>query len=155
MTGVELRLDIDSSHETLRLSTLEVYNWGPFNGFHRAHFSQDGTALIGPTGSGKTTLGDALMTLLVAQPSYNLASTGGNGSDRDLESYVRGVLGPGTVNNDTSHISRPAKTVTGLVATFSRPGRDVVLGAVMWADTASRAASDIKKRWLVSEADGE
>jgi uncharacterized protein YPO0396 len=78
------------------LRHLEVYNWGPFRGLHRAEFDPSGTAIIGPTGSGKTTLVDALMTLLVAQPRYNLASTGGHESgDRDLISYVRGVLGGG------------------------------------------------------------
>ena len=57
------------------LQQLEVFNWGPFCGLHRAVFDSRGTAIIGPTGSGKTTLVDALMTLLVAQPRYNLAST--------------------------------------------------------------------------------
>lgn len=147
-------LDFGEWSETLRLSTLEVYNWGPFSRYHRASFDLDGTAIIGPTGSGKTTLVDALMTLIVAFPKYNLASTGGHESDRDLESYVRGVIGQGTTGSG-SHISRPAKTVTGIAATFSRPGRAVTLGAVLWVDSTSRSSSDIKKRWLVSEAEGE
>lgn len=68
---------------------------GGFQGYHRAEIDPSGTAVIGPTGSGKTTLVDALMTLLCANPRYNLASTGGHESDRDLVSYVRGVTGPG------------------------------------------------------------
>ena len=153
MTGAQT-LGLDGWSETLRLSTLEVYNWGPFSRYHKASFDLDGTAIIGPTGSGKTTLVDALMTLIVSFPKYNLASTGGHESDRDLESYVRGVIGHGT-SDDGSHISRRAKTVTGIAATFSRPGRDITLGAVLWVDSTSRSSSDIKKRWLVSEAEGE
>ena len=82
--------------ETFILSSIELYNWGGFQGYHRAEIDPSGTAVIGPTGSGKTTLVDALMTLLCANPRYNLASTGGHESDRDLVSYVRGVTGPGT-----------------------------------------------------------
>jgi len=78
------RADTHAGETTLRLVQLEVFNWGPFGGLHRAEFDIEGTAIIGPTGSGKTTLVDALMTLLVSQPRYNLASTGGHESDRTL-----------------------------------------------------------------------
>ena len=71
------------------LRSLYVFNWGPFGGLHHAEFDAWGSALIGATGSGKTTLVDALMTLLVDKPRYNLASTGGTESDRDLMSYLR------------------------------------------------------------------
>ncbi|WP_162961228.1 ATP-binding protein, partial [Pseudomonas aeruginosa] len=70
--------------ETFILTSIELYNWGGFQGYHRAEIDPSGTAVIGPTGSGKTTLVDALMTLLCANPRYNLASTGGHESDRDL-----------------------------------------------------------------------
>ena len=51
---------------TFVLTQLDVYNWGAFSGRHTAHFDLEGTAIIGPTGSGKTTLVDALMTLITA-----------------------------------------------------------------------------------------
>src|SRR6185437_15256167 len=89
------------------LTHLDVYDWGTFGGRHSAPIDPAGTAIIGPTGSGKTTLVDALMTLLVANPRYNLASTGGHESDRDLVSYVRGVAGAGNDSNDNEHITRP------------------------------------------------
>ncbi|MGF2040644.1 MAG: ATP-binding protein, partial [Nostoc sp. CmiVER01] len=73
--------------ESLVLTHLDFYDWGAFGGRHSVPIDVAGTAIIGPTGSGKTTLVDALMTLLVAIPRYNLASTGGHDSDRDLVSY--------------------------------------------------------------------
>src|SRR5699024_4914034 len=85
---------------TYTLVSLELYNWGGFAGYHKADIDIRGTAIIGPTGSGKTTLVDALMTLLAANPRYNLASTGGHESDRDLASYVRGVAGAGDGSDD-------------------------------------------------------
>jgi uncharacterized protein YPO0396 len=88
-----------------------MYNWGAFAARHCAVLDSNGTAIVGSTGSGKTTVVDALMTLIVATPRYNLASTGGIESDRDLVSYVRGVSGPGNASGDNQHIARPGKTV--------------------------------------------
>ncbi len=114
--------------ETFILTSIELYNWGGFQGYHRAEIDPSGTAVIGPTGSGKTTLVDALMTLLCANPRYNLASTGGHESDRDLVSYVRGVTGPGDGGIEQSHIARQGKTVTAIAATLERDGAQVRLG---------------------------
>ncbi len=58
------------------------------------------------------------MTLLCANPRYNLASTGGHESDRDMVSYVRGVSGPGDGGTGQSHIARPGKTVTAIAVTL-------------------------------------
>jgi uncharacterized protein YPO0396 len=136
------------------LQQLEVFNWGPFRGLHRAEFDSDGTAIIGPTGSGKTTLVDALMTLLVVQPRYNLASTGGHESDRTLISYVRGVLG-GDGSDGREEIARPAKTITGICATY-RCGEDLLrLAGLLWTDGCSNSAEDLKRRWIFSQADDE
>ncbi|MBD2783288.1 hypothetical protein ID858_05845 [Xenorhabdus sp. DI] len=133
------------------LTRIELFNWGGFQGLHQATINQAGTAVIGPTGSGKTTLVDALMTLLCANPRYNLASTGGHESDRDLISYVRGVSGPGDGGEGQSHIARPGKTVTGIAATLERKGQMVRLGALLWFDTTSSSVTDMKRLWLFSE----
>nr|8DK1_C Chain C, JetC [Pseudomonas aeruginosa PA14]8DK1_D Chain D, JetC [Pseudomonas aeruginosa PA14] len=138
--------------ETFILTSIELYNWGGFQGYHRAEIDPSGTAVIGPTGSGKTTLVDALMTLLCANPRYNLASTGGHESDRDLVSYVRGVTGPGDGGVEQSHIARQGKTVTAIAATLERDGAQVRLGAVLWFEGTSSSASDLKKLWLLSES---
>lgn len=153
--GAALTLGFDDLSETLILRRLEVYNWGPFARSHQAEIDPRGTAIVGPTGSGKTTLVDALMTLIVAQPKYNLASTGGHESDRDLMSYVRGVVGHGNDTGDVSHVSRPGRTVTGLAATFSRPGRTVTLGALLWTEGTSMSSADCKKRWIIAEDEDE
>jgi len=133
------------------LTELEVYNWGPFQGKHRAEIDRHGTAIIGPTGSGKTTLIDALMTLLAPQPKYNLASTGGHESDRDLISYVRGVSGAENVSGETDHIARPGKTATGISAKYYDGSNTVQIGVILWTEGASNAAQDLKRLWYFSE----
>lgn len=135
------------------LTDLDLYNWGPFEGRHSACMDLAGTAIIGPTGSGKTTLIDALMTLLVAAPRYNLASTGGHESDRDLVSYVRGVSGAGNDSSDTAHIGRPGAVVSAIAARFSDGASTVRVGAVFWFDGTSSALADLKRRWLFCLSD--
>lgn len=137
--------------QTLILSGLDIYNWGPFGGRHHVDIDPGGTAIIGPTGSGKTTLVDALVTLIVDRPKYNLASTGGHESDRDLMSYIRGVSGAGYESGDTRHVARQEKTVTGLSATFTNSGQVVQLGALLWIDSSSFANADRKDLWIVAE----
>lgn len=137
------------------LTRIELFNWGGFKGLHQAAIHQEGTAVIGPTGSGKTTLVDALMTLLCANPRYNLASTGGHESDRDLISYVRGVSGPGDGGEGQSHIARPGKTVTAIAATLEREGQQVRLGALLWFDSISSSVTDMKRLWLFSDNPGQ
>lgn len=137
------------------LTHLDLYNWGPFGGRHSAEIDPQGTAIIGPTGSGKTTLVDALMTLLTQQPRYNLASTGGHESDRDLISYIRGVSGAGNNSGDNSHIARPGKTVSAVSAHFSNGDQAIRIGALFWIDGGSSATSDLKRLWLFAERDDQ
>jgi uncharacterized protein YPO0396 len=134
------------------LQQLTVFNWGPFADVHRAELDPQGTAIIGATGSGKTTLIDALMTLIAAQPKYNLASTGGHESDRDLVSYIRGVTGAGNDSGDNQHIARADKTVSAIHACFTNATQQVHLAALFWIDGTSSAPADVKRLWFFGEA---
>jgi uncharacterized protein YPO0396 len=89
-----LRLDFAPSDERtgFRLSRLEVYNWGTF---HARVWHVDAncrnTLLTGDVGSGKSTLVDALTTLLVPPQklAYNRAA-GADARERTARSYVLG-----------------------------------------------------------------
>lgn len=141
----------DVLSDPLILTEIELYNWGGFSGRHKAEIDPDGTAIVGATGSGKTTLIDALMTLLCANPRYNLASTGGHESDRDLGSYVRGVSGPGDGGSEQNHIARKGRTVTGIAARFENAEHSLRIGAVLWFDGSGASAADMKKLWLYAD----
>jgi len=134
------------------LKQLEVYNWGPFDRPEPLEIDALGTALVGPTGSGKTTLVDAFMTLITPAPKYNLASTGGHESDRDLISYVRGVSGAGNNTGDNSHIARPGKTTTAISAIFSDGKTKVIIGALFWIDGTSSSHKDLRRAWFFSDS---
>lgn len=145
------------------LHELHLYNWGAFAGRHQASIDAANTAIIGPTGSGKTTLIDALMTLLCQNPRYNLASTGGHESDRDLVSYVRGASGPGHAGDDSNHLARTGRTVTAIAARLVRgdaregseaPVDTVLIGALFWFDGSSSSVSDMGRRWCFAQGAG-
>ncbi|NCD09566.1 MAG: hypothetical protein EOL98_09085 [Negativicutes bacterium] len=78
-----------------RLEKLEVYNWGTFDGKVWSFLPQGETSLLtGEVGSGKSTLVDALTTLLVSprRVAYNKAADAG-AKERTVTSYVRGYFG--------------------------------------------------------------
>ncbi|VVP13646.1 hypothetical protein PS850_03499 [Pseudomonas fluorescens] len=138
------------SSEGYVLMELKVYNWGSFEGLHPVPIDPNGTSLIGVTGSGKTTIVDALMTLICQNPRYNLASTGGNDSDRDLVSYVRGVSGLGEGQNSKQQGTRPGQTVSGICATLNRGLQTVRLGVIFHFEGTSSAMAELGKYWVFS-----
>lgn len=149
-------------HHGYHLQALHLYNWGAFAGRHQASIDADNTAIIGPTGSGKTTLIDALMTLLCQSPRYNLASTGGHESDRDLLSYVRGATGPGHAGDDSKHLTRNGRCVTAIAARLVRSDGNedtaasdaVLLGGLFALDGSSSSISDMKRYWFFAQGAG-
>ena len=87
-------LDFEANQEQrgYRLEALEVYNWGTFNQqIWAIRPSTKNALLTGDIGSGKSTLVDALTTLLVPHHRivYN-AAAGAQAKERSLRSYLRG-----------------------------------------------------------------
>lgn len=84
--------DTDSSRTGYRLHQIEVYNWGTFDKrVWRLNTDGNTSLLTGDIGSGKSTLVDAITTLLLpAQKiAYNKAAGAGS-KERSLRSYVEG-----------------------------------------------------------------
>jgi len=80
-----------------RLDRLEVYNWGTFDStagnVHTVPIHGETTLLVGHNESGKSTLVDALLTLLVRPGNtrnFNVAAGAGKG-ERTERTYIRGA----------------------------------------------------------------
>lgn len=104
-------LIFDDSQAGFRLGTLQIYNWGVLqnNKIFTFDFSNKSTLLTGRNGSGKTTIVDAIITLLVPKRYrlYNQSSSGDlKDKDRDEESYVLGAYGNAS---DESSVSGKTK----------------------------------------------
>lgn len=78
-----------------RLAAVELVNWGTFHGHTRLTVARKGHLITGPSGSGKSSLLDAIATVLTPQSmvNYNAAAqdSSSRGDDRNLVSYVRGA----------------------------------------------------------------
>src|SRR6478752_8900986 len=90
-----------------RLTRLELYNWGTFDQrVWSLEANARNTLLTGDIGSGKSTIVDAVTTLLLPSHriSYNKAA-GADTRERDLKSYVRGHYR--SERNEITGASRP------------------------------------------------
>jgi uncharacterized protein YPO0396 len=79
--------------EGFRLHVLEVYNWGTFDGLARLEPLGGSALLTGANAAGKTTLVDALLTLMVPPNKrlYNQAAGSHKAEERSERTYVRGA----------------------------------------------------------------
>lgn len=128
-----------------RLKTLEVLNWGTFDGrVWSLHLGGDNTLLTGDIGSGKSTLVDAITTLMLPanKISYNKAA-GADTRERSLRSYVQGHHK--SASNEATGTSRavalrPSGTYSVLLGVFENEGYDeqITLAQVFWDKDGDR-----------------
>ena len=90
------------------VETVELENWGPFNGVYEIPLKGFPALLVGENGTGKSSLMDAILTLLVSPRDlrYNSASDNQAGSrsrsdERTLMEYVLGVAGSSLSEDST------------------------------------------------------
>lgn len=144
--------------EQFRMSKLQVYNWGTFEGTHTVPISPRGFLVVGASGTGKSTLLDAMSALLVPPRfiDFNAAAReGGTARDRNLVSYVRGLWGEQRTNVTGDYLKnylRTASTWSALALSFQdSQGRTVVLAQVHWIKGTGNAATDVKHLYFVFE----
>jgi uncharacterized protein YPO0396 len=126
-----------------RLRRLEVYNWGTFDGCVWTLQADGKNALLtGDIGSGKSTLVDAVTTLLVPahRVAYNKAA-GADSKERTLKSYVLGYYK--TERNEGSAAAKPValrdhNSYSVILGVFHNAGYDqtVTLAQVFWIKDA-------------------
>lgn len=126
-----------------RLQRLEVYNWGTFDGQVWALDLHGDTALLtGDVGSGKSTLVDAVITLLVPprKVTYNKAADA-SAKERSLTSYVRGYYGQSRTQDGGGRPEalRTRESYTVILGVFGDRnfGRTVTLAQVFWFPDAT------------------
>jgi uncharacterized protein YPO0396 len=129
----------DDGLSGFRLARLEVFNWGTFNA--RVWVFKPGgknSLLTGDIGSGKSTLVDAVTTLLVAanRIAYNKAA-GADTRERTLRSYVLGHYK--SERSETSGAAKPValrdhNNYSVILGVFRNAGYDqtVTLAQIFW-----------------------
>lgn len=138
---LQLSLDFvdDDTLSGFRLQRLEVYNWGTFDGrVWSLQLNGRNALLTGDIGSGKSTLVDAVTTLLVPAQriAYNKAA-GADSKERSLRSYVLGHYK--SERNEVSGSAKPValrgdNSYSVILGVFHNAGYDqtVTLAQVFW-----------------------
>ena len=126
-----------------RLQRLEVYNWGTFDQrVWTLQLNGENGLLTGDIGSGKSTLVDAITTLLVPAQriAYNKAA-GADAKERSLRSYVLGHYK--SERNEATGTTRPVSlrepgSYSVILGVFHNAGYDqtVTLAQVFWLKEA-------------------
>lgn len=136
---LEIDFMADDTLSGFRLQRLEVFNWGTFDSrVWTLHLTGKNCLLTGDIGSGKSTLVDAVTTLLV--PAHRIAynkAAGADHKERTLRSYVLGYY-----KSERSEIGNAAKPVAlrdsnsyaVILGVFHNAGYDqtVTLAQVFW-----------------------
>ncbi|RCS60034.1 ATP-binding protein [Microbacterium sp. JB110] len=121
--------DLGSARAGYRLHRLEAYNWGTFDKqVWSLHPNGHTSLLTGDIGSGKSTLVDAITTLLLPahRISYNKAAGAGS-KERSLRSYVEGHYR--SERSEATGASRPvglrdSHSYSVLLGVFANEGYD-------------------------------
>ncbi len=136
---LELDFSADDTLSGFRLQRLEVFNWGTFDGRVWTLQADGRNALLtGDIGSGKSTLVDAVTTLLV--PAHRIAynkAAGADARERTLRSYVLGHYK--SERNELSGAAKPValrdhNSYSVILGVFHNAGFDhtVTLAQVFW-----------------------
>lgn len=144
-----------------RLARIEVVNWGTFAGHHAVDIAREGHLITGASGSGKSSLLDAVAAVLTPDKwlRFNAAAleTATGRSDRSLVSYVRGAWSKEADELEdravTSYL-RPGTTWSGILLRYedqeSAPVTMVRLFHLRGTATDRRALTDA---CLITRAD--
>ncbi|MCW2519377.1 MAG: nuclease, partial [Mycobacterium sp.] len=146
--------------EQFHLSRLQVINWGVFDGYHTIPFGQGGALIAGASGSGKSSLLDAISLgfLPFNRRNFNASgdhsAAGSSAGRRTVDKYVRGAWGQRSeagaskvmyLRGDGTAWSAVAVTYT------SNTGRAITGLVLKWLTGESR--SDSSSRFVLADGD--
>jgi len=145
----------DDAQTGYRLDRMEVLNWGTFdNQIWKIEPNGFNSLLTGDIGSGKSTLVDAITTLLVQHNriTYNKAA-GAEGKERKLYDYIRGAYAKLKGEEDSSakaQFLRDKNSYTVLLASFHNTGYSdrYILAQVFWLKN-----DEVDKFFILADSD--
>lgn len=132
-----------------RISRMQILNWGAYSGLQTMTVARPGTAIVGPSGRGKSTLLDAMASVILPNPQeFNQAARDDRGKKRErtVYSYARGHTDRRQDENGrsaTTNYLRPPGT-----AGFPSGA------AITWETCDGGRATSFRLAWVGPDADG-
>ena len=145
MTAAQLGLD------QFCLTRLQVINWGVFNGYHSIVLSPNGSLITGASGSGKSSLLDAISLGFLAHNRRNFNASGdqtamgSSAGRRTVDKYVRGAWAEMQVGTSRRpiYLRGIGAAWSAVALTYSTAAGDAVTGVVLrWFATETAAKTD-------------
>ncbi|MGB3485900.1 MAG: SbcC/MukB-like Walker B domain-containing protein [Mycobacterium sp.] len=146
--------------EQFHLSRLQVINWGVFDGYHDIPFSEGGALIAGASGSGKSSLLDAISLGFLPFNRRNFNASGDNsaaGSSagrRTVDKYVRGAWGQRSDGGTSKvmYLRGDGAAWSAIAVSYtSNTGRTVTGLVLKWLTGESR--SDSSSRFVLADGD--
>lgn len=137
------------NHRQFRIEKVQILNWGGYCGMQVMQVGRVGTAILGPSGRGKSTLLDAMASVIMPNPQeFNQAARDDKRGKRErtVYSYARG---------HTDH--RRDENKRSGTTTYLRPpgGPGFASGtAITWAEDTGRRVTAFRLAWVAPDTDG-
>lgn len=162
LLDLEVGPQADAQHTgQWRLARIEVVNWGTFDGAHRIDVARKGHLITGASGSGKSSLLDAIAAVLTPDKwlKFNAAAqdASSRADDRGLVSYVRGAWTKEADELEDRAVStylRPKATWSGILLRFENQSDSPVnLVRLFHMPGTSTARADLKDAFVLLRTD--
>ncbi|NQX12333.1 AAA family ATPase [Microbacteriaceae bacterium VKM Ac-2855] len=144
-----------------RMSRVELVNWGTFQGHHRIDVARKGHLLTGHSGSGKSSLLDAIATVLTPRKWLRFNAAAGDSpsqNDRSLVSYIRGAWRRQTdeeTGDAVAQYLRPLATWSGILLRFDTAdgAEPINLVRLFHLRRGANAVADVSELYLSSRGE--
>lgn len=132
-----------------RIGQVQILNWGAYSGLQTMTVARSGTAIVGPSGRGKSTLLDAMASVILPNPQeFNQAARDDRGKKRErtVYSYARG-------HTDQRQDENRRSATTNYLRPPGGPGFPSG-AAITWETRDRRHATAFRLAWVGPDADG-
>jgi uncharacterized protein YPO0396 len=133
--------------EQYRIEQVQILNWGGYAGLQVMQVGRTSTAILGPSGRGKSTLLDAMASVIMPNPQeFNQAARDDKGRKRErtVYTYARGLT--------VSHQDDNGRSAT---PSYLRPpgGAGFISGAaITWSTGVGKRVTAFRLAWVGTDA---
>ena len=133
--------------EQYRVEQVQVLNWGGYAGLQVMRAGRGSTAILGPSGRGKSTLLDAMASVIMPNPQeFNQAARDDKGRKRErtIYTYARGLT--------VSHQDDNGRSATP--SYLRPPGRPGFISgaAITWSTGTGKRVTGFRLAWVSADA---